>query len=78
MLLHIGPICNEQADHVVEAVLGALRYRRGYVRTLGLVFLARIHCGIAPRAHGSYKHISLQISVIFKLIAASNSTSSDL
>ena len=28
---HIGPDCNEQVSHVIEAVLGALRHRRGYV-----------------------------------------------
>ena len=42
--------CHEPADHVIEAHLGALRHRRGYVWTLYLVFQAGIHCGIAPQA----------------------------
>ena len=75
---YFGPDCNELADYVIEAHLGALRHRRGYVWTLCLVFQAGIHCGIAPRHGGAYRHIYLEISGFWHSVATSNSTSSDL
>ena len=71
MPIHNGPNCNELVHHVIKGVQGALRHRRGYVRTLGLVFLVsntlrhRTHATPAIPNTFLYKSQSFPIQLLF-------------
>ena len=84
---HIGPDCNKHVNHVIhviEAILGALRDRRGmfehYFSYSKTEYLAASH----PRQHGCYKYFSCQLNcfvihpnLIFDLFSSLSLCSTD-